>query len=88
MVARVMGLDTGGASMPKEDRTPDQAAALARVRAIVAGWVQSGGLVERQELDADTRKKHRFVFAGQPAVVLDADAAVSPPDTDGADDDE
>ncbi len=83
-VARVMGLDTGGPSTAKEDRTPDQAAALARVRAIVAGWVQSGGLVERQELDADTRKKHRFVFAGQPAVVLDADATDSPSDTDGA----
>lgn len=88
LVAQVMGLDTGGASMPKEDRTPDQAAALARVRAIVAGWLQNGGLTERQELDADTRKKHRFVFAGQPAIVLDEDAAESPADTDGADNDE
>lgn len=88
LVARVMGLDTGGPSTAKEDRTPDQAAALARVRAIVAGWVQSGGLVERQELDADTRKKRGFIFAGQPAVVLGADATDSPSDTDGADDDE
>ncbi|WP_197646317.1 AAA family ATPase [Tabrizicola soli] len=87
-VAEVMGLNTGGPSTSKEDRTPDQATALARVRAIVAGWVQSGGLVERQELDADTRKKHRFVFIGQPAIVLDTDAVDSPSDKDGADDDE
>jgi hypothetical protein len=87
-VARVMGFDTGGPSMRKGERTPDQAAALARVHAVVAGWVKSGGLVEREELDADTRKKHSFVFTGQPAIVLDADAAESPSDTDGADHDE
>lgn len=75
LVARVMGLDTGSPATPKEDRTPAQNAALARVRAIVAGWVQSGGLVEREEKDPDSRKPFRFVYAGKPAVLIDDDAA-------------
>jgi hypothetical protein len=75
LVGTVMGLDTGGPSTPKEDRTPAQNAALARVRAIVAGWVQSGGLVEREEKDPDSRKPFRFVYVGTPAVVLEETAA-------------
>ena len=87
LVARVMGLDTGGPATPKEDRTPAQNAALARVRAIVAGWVQSGGLVEREEKDPDSRKPFRFVYAGKPAVLIedpDAAADVEDPAEQGA----
>jgi hypothetical protein len=86
LVGTVMGLDTGGPATKKEDRTPAQAAALARVRAIVADWVQNGGLVERLEVDPDSRKKVRFVFCGQPAVMLDPDALNDPAEGGGADD--
>jgi hypothetical protein len=81
LVGTVMGLDLGTPSTPKEDLTPAQMANRARVRTVVADWVRSGGLEEREEPDPDTRKKRRFVFVGQPAVVLDEN-------TDGADDDE
>jgi hypothetical protein len=86
-VAEVMGLDTGGASMPKEDRTPAQNAALARSRALVAGWVQNGGLVVREEKDPDTRKSFRFIYAGTPAILIDdpdAAADVKDPAEQGA----
>lgn len=86
LVARVMGLDVGGPTLPKEDRTPDQNGALARVRNIVAGWIENGGLTVRTEPDPDTRKKHRFVFCGQAAVLMDADAGEGPADTDAEDD--
>ncbi len=88
LVGTVMGLDVGSPSTPKEDRTPAQVANLARVRAIVAEWVRSGGLVEREEPDPDTRKKRGFVFVGQSAVVLDENTAGGPSDAEGADDDE
>jgi hypothetical protein len=78
-VADVLALDTGGPSARKEDRTPAQAGALARVRAMVAGWVQSGGLVERHERDDESRKSWLYVFAGQPAVLLGPDGT----DADG-----
>lgn len=87
LVARVMGLDTGGPATPKEDRTPAQNAALTRVRAIVAGWVQSGGLVEREEKDPDSRKPFRFIYVGKPAVLIedpDAAADVEDPAEQGA----
>ncbi len=70
-VGTVMGLDTGGPATPKDDRTPAQNAALARIRAIVAGWVQSGGLVEREEKDPDSRKLFKFVYVGKPAVLME-----------------
>lgn len=88
LVARVMGLDVGTPSTPKEDLTPAQMANRARVRAVVADWVRGGWLVERQEPDPDTRKKRRFVHVGQPAVVLDESTAGGPSDADGVDDDE
>jgi hypothetical protein len=87
LVGTVMGLDTGGPATPKEDRTPAQNAALARIRAIVAGWVQSGGLVEREEQDPDSRKVRRFVFVGKPAVLIedpDATADAEDPAEQGA----
>lgn len=71
LVATVMGLDTGGPATPKEDRTPAQNAALARIRRIVGGWVQSGGLVEREEKDPDSRKPFKFVYVGKPAVLIE-----------------
>lgn len=83
LVATVMGLDTGGPATPKEDRTPAQNAALARVRRIVARWVQSGGLVVREEKDPDSRKPFKFVFVGKPAVLIedtDPDAATDADD--------
>ncbi len=69
--ACVMGLDVGTPSTPKEDRTPAQNEALARVRAIVADWVRSGGLVEREEKDPDSRKTFRFIYVGKPAVLIE-----------------
>ena len=78
-VADVLALDTGGPSARKEDRTPAQAGALARVRNMLAGWVQSGGLVERHERDDESRKSWLYVFAGQPAVLLGPDGT----DADG-----
>lgn len=89
LVARVMGLDTGGPSTPKDDRTNDQAAAVARVRSVVAGWVQNGGLVERKEKDPDSRKPVGFVYVGKPAILMEPDTDTDPPegrlDADGAD---
>jgi len=73
MVASVMELDVGGPDLPKEDRSPEQIAALARVRNTVAGWIACGGLVVREDMDPQSRKSRRFVFAGTPAVLADAD---------------
>lgn len=71
LVARVMGLDTGGPDTPKEDRTPAQNAALAQIRAHVTGWIQNGGLVVREERDPETRRVRGFVFAGTPALLTE-----------------
>ncbi len=87
LVGTVMGLDTGGPATPKEDRTPAQNAALARIRRIVAGWVQSGGLVEREEKDPDSRKLFKFVYVGKPAVLIedtDPETDVEDPAEQGA----
>lgn len=84
LVARVMGLDMGCPTTSAADRTPAQAAVLARVRAMVDEWVRIGALEVRTELDTDSRKKRPFVYAGTPAVVLDADPADSPSDKDAA----
>ena len=84
LMADVLALDTGGPSARKEDRTPAQAGALARVRAMVACWVQSGGLVERHERDDESRKSWIYVFAGQPAVLLGPDGTDADGDAENA----
>jgi hypothetical protein len=84
LVADALGLDTGGPSVRKEDRTPAQAGALARVRAMVAGWVQSGGLIERQERDEESRKSWSYVFVGQAAVLLGPDGTDADVDAENA----
>lgn len=83
LVGEILGLDMGEPTARKEDRTPAQAGALARVKAMVTTWVRDGGLVTRHERDEDTRKIVRVVLSGQPAV-LSGPAAPDAPDGDGA----
>lgn len=77
LVADTLGLDIGRPGLPPKERNREQAAAHARVRDMVEGWLAGGGLVKRKERDPDTRHDHVCVAGGTPAIIAE------PADDDG-----
>lgn len=71
LVANAMALDVGGPDTPAKDRTPPQAAAFHRVRAMLAAWIKGGQLMVTNQRDPCSRKDFRVVVPGTPAVLLD-----------------
>ena len=67
LVAGALGLDIGPAGAAQKDRTAKQAAAHARVRALLDGWFEDGGLVRAKERDPSSRKEREVVLCGKPA---------------------
>jgi hypothetical protein len=58
-----------------KDRTPAQAAAFARVRALVDGWLRNGGLIVANVRDPASRKTVKAVQIGTPAIMIDENAS-------------
>jgi hypothetical protein len=70
LASQVLGLDVGAHGTPKAARTAAQAAALARVKAAIAGWLCDGGLVQKPQ-KFETGKTHDCIFAGVPAILIE-----------------
>lgn len=84
-VARVLGLNVGPVQASQKDRTTEEAAAHARVRALVDGWLRDGGLVRAKGKDPETRHEVEFVAVGQRADLglgADTSALLIDPDVD------
>jgi hypothetical protein len=67
LAARTLQLDIGLPDAVTKDRTPAQAEASARVRAMIDGWFQDGGLIRVEERDPKSRREVSFVGVGSPA---------------------
>ncbi|TPL53357.1 hypothetical protein FJ937_08360 [Mesorhizobium sp. B2-4-4] len=67
LVARTLQLNVGSPEVVARDRTPAQAEANARVRAMIEGWFREGGLIRVDERDPKSRREVAFVGIGAPA---------------------
>jgi hypothetical protein len=74
LAANALALDAGASMTAAKDRTPAQAAAFARVRALVDGWLRNGGLIVANVRDPASRKTVKAVQIGTPAIMIDPDA--------------
>ena len=68
LVARELGIDAGE-GLETKDRTPAQAAIYARVKGMVARWMNDGRLVDYEERDPKSRKPVKAVRVGTPAIL-------------------
>jgi hypothetical protein len=85
LVANALALDAGGSATAAKDRTPAQAGAFARVRALVNGWLRDGGLIVAEVRDPTSRKSLRAVHIGTPAIMIDPDASSDTDDPEAND---
>lgn len=76
-MANVLGFDVGAHGTKEAQRTPEQDAARARVRALLGGWLRSGGLRRAQEHSARLGRDVPIITVGTAAVLL------QDPDPDG-----
>jgi len=91
IVAAVLGLGIGTQGANPPPSTPEQAANLARVRDLLAGWLRDGSLICQTARDKDTRHNVKIVTVGKLADESDSDADADPlnalppsqPDTPG-----
>lgn len=89
LVAEVLGLNIGPVGTRQADRTAEEAAAHARVRALLDGWFREGGLIQIKVRDPKSRHELDCVAIGKPVIVPEdggADAAADLSQTDAEDD--
>ena len=75
VVAQALNLNIGPVGAAQKDRTAEEAAAHARVRALLDGWFRDGGLLRLKGRDPRTRHEVDLVGIGKPAILSDERAA-------------